>query len=128
MKHLMRHIFTFFTQPFFPHFTCPICSTCRSVHTKNVLLFSRDIMCLPSLKQHVYSALSPMAQPEMATVEARLNVMQTVFLALRSFSDPTRAEPSETLLADSQKIFHTLFNRHFDVDMEVCVLYRHTYI
>ena len=77
-------------------------------------------MCLPSLKQHVYSALSPGAQPAMAVVEARLNVMQTVFLALRSFSDSARAEPSEPLLADSQKIFHTLFNRHFDVDMEVC--------
>lgn len=56
----------------------------------------------------------------MVVVEARLNVMQTVFLALRSFSDPAQAEPSDTLLADSQKIFHTLFNRYFDVDMEVC--------
>ena len=118
----MRHIFYFFHTTFFTplHLSNMLY---LSVHTKNVLLFSRDIMCLPSLKQHVYSALSPMAQPEMATVEARLNVMQTVFLALRSFLDPTRAEPSETLLADSQKIFHTLFNRHFDVDMEVCVLY-----
>ena len=77
-------------------------------------------MCLPSLKQHVYSALSPLALPAMVTVEARLNVMQTVFLTLRSFSDPTQAEPSDALLTDSQKIFHTLFNRHFDVDMEVC--------
>lgn len=77
-------------------------------------------MCLPSLKQHVYSALRPEATPAMVVVEARLNVMQTVFLALRSFSDPAQAEPSDTLLADSQKIFHTLFNRYFDVDMEVC--------
>ena len=91
---------------------------------KIVLLYPtslcRDVMCLPSLKQHVYSALSPTAQPAMAVVEARLNVMQTVFLALRSFSDPAQAEPSNSLLADSQKIFHTLFNRHFDEDMEVC--------
>ena len=79
-------------------------------------------MCLPALKQHVYSALNPEADPAMVTVEGRLNVMQTVFLALQSHRTPSQAEPSEALLIESQKIFQTLFNRHFDEDMEVRII------
>ena len=71
-------------------------------------------MCLPSLKQHVYSALNPKADAAMVTVEARLNVMQTVFLILQ-----TLPESSNDLLCKSQQTFQTLFNRHFSVDMEV---------
>ena len=71
-------------------------------------------MCLPSLKQHVYSALNPKADAAMVTVEARLNVMQTVFLTLQ-----TLPEPSNDLLRTSQRIFQTLFNRHFYENMEV---------
>ena len=76
-------------------------------------------MCLPSLKQHVYSALNPETEPAMVTVEAKLNVMQTVFLVLQSHSTSSQADPSEALLIDSQHIFQTLFNRYFDEDMEV---------
>ena len=76
-------------------------------------------MCLPALKQHVYSALSPDAKPGVVTVEARLNVMQTVFLVLQSHSISFQADPSEALLTDAQRIFQTLFNRHFNEDMEV---------
>lgn len=71
-------------------------------------------MCLPALKQHVYSALSPKADAAMVIVEARLNVMQTVFLTLQ-----TLPEPSDDLLCTSQLIFQTLFNRHFSEDLEV---------
>ena len=84
-------------------------------------------MCLPALKQHVYSALNPEADPAMVTVEARLNVMQTVFLVLQSHSTPSQADPSEALLTVSQQIFQTLFYRHFDEDMEVgCVIDTHS--
>ena len=76
-------------------------------------------MCLPALKQHVYSALNPEADTAMVTVEARLNVMQTVFLVLQSHSTPSQGEPPEALLTDSQHIFQILFNRHFDEEMEV---------
>ena len=82
------------------------------------ILVFRDVMCLPALKQHVYSALHPKAEVAMATVEARLNVMQTVFLTLQSQPGPAH-DPSESLFSHSQKIFQTLFNRHFDEDMEV---------
>ena len=78
------------------------------------------MMCLPSLKQHVYSALHP-AKPTMAVVEARLNVMHTVFLILRSFSDSAQTEPPEALLVDLQKIFQTLFNAFFNENMKVCI-------
>lgn len=76
--------------------------------------FYRDVMCLPALKQHVYSALNPKADAAMVKVEARLNVMQTVFLILQ-----TLPEPSDDLLFTSQLIFQTLFNRHFSEDLEV---------
>ena len=79
-------------------------------------------MCLPSLKQQVYSALSPRAQPAIAVIEARLNVMQTIFLFLRSFSDPTEVEPSVALLGDSLRMFETLFHSYFDDNMEVCAI------
>ena len=71
-------------------------------------------MCLPALKQHVYSALKPGATNAMETVEARLNVMQTVFLTLQTLHEPTT-----DLLGSAQQIFQTLFNRHFAEDMEV---------
>ena len=76
-------------------------------------------MCLPALKQHVYSALNTDADPDMVTVEAKLNMMQTVFLVLQSHPISSQADPSEVLLIDSQQIFQTLFNRYFDEDMEV---------
>ena len=71
-------------------------------------------MCLPALKRHVYSALNPKADAAMVTVEARLNVMHTVFLTLQ-----TLPELSNDLLHTSQQIFQTLFNRHFSEDMQV---------
>ena len=71
-------------------------------------------MSLPALKQHVYSALRPHAGKAMDTVEARLNVMQTVFLTLQ-----TQPSPTPDLLTDVEKIFQTLFNRHFTENMEV---------
>ena len=77
-------------------------------------LSHREVMSLPALKQHVYSALRPHAGRAMETVEARLNMMQTVFLTLQ-----TKASPTADLLTDVQKIFHALFNRYFTEDIEV---------
>ena len=91
---------------------------CDSMDLCDMLIY-RDVMCLPALKQHVYSALNPKATPAMETVEARLNVMQTVFLAMQSQPSPSLAEPTDSLLTDSQQIFQTLFSRHFNEDMEV---------
>lgn len=86
------------------------------------LLLCRDIMCLPSIKQQVYSTLSPNCQPAITVMEARLNVMQIIFLFLRSFSCPTEVEPSVVLLRDSLRMFETLFHRYFDDNMEVCMI------
>ena len=79
-------------------------------------------MCLPALKQHIYTALLPVASKAMETVEARLNVMQTVFLTLQ-----TKAEPPLDLLSNAQLIFQTLFNRHFTEDIEVHLHTLHIY-
>jgi len=50
----------------------------------------------------------------MEAVEARLNVMQAVFLALQSSPSLER-----DVLLKGQQIFQSLFNRHFTVNLEV---------
>ena len=76
----------------------------------------RDVMCLPALKQHITASRA------VETVEAKFNVMQTVFITLQ-----TKAEPKLELLSNAQQIFQTLFNRHFTEDVKVNS-FVHTYI
>lgn len=109
------------TSAWYSLFYLCICLSTICVHI-SFLLLCRDMMCLPSLKQQVYSTLSPNFQPAITVMEARLNVMQTIFLFLRSFSNPTEVEPSVVLLRDSLRMFETLFHRYFDDNMEVCMI------
>lgn len=95
---------------FFVH-DCSVLPLCSVSH--------RDVMCLPTIKQHIYTALSPAASRAMETVEARLNVMQTVFLILQ-----TKAEPTLDLVNIAHKIFQTLINTHFAKNLEVLTFVR----
>lgn len=79
-------------------------------------------MALSMLKQNVYEVLEPQkseeeeGRMEMEVVEARLNVMHTVFLAIQS-----RPSLDAEILLNGQKIFLTLFTRHFTETLEVPV-------
>ena len=79
-----------------------------------------DVMSLPMLKQHVYVALEPQQSGEggggkgMEAVEARLNVMQVVFLSIQLSPSLDR-----DILLKGQQIFQSLFNRHFTDKLEV---------
>ena len=84
----------------------------------------RDMMTVSTLKQDIYMALDPQrkeegsVRKEVEVVEARLNVMQAVFLAIQA-----SASLGEDILLKGQKIFQTLFDNHFAETLEV-----HTYI
>ena len=73
----------------------------------------RDMMTLPNLKQYVYSALQG---KEMNTIEAKLNLMQALFLTLQSSPD---LEQDNEILCMGQQVFRTLYNGHFNKKMEV---------
>ena len=77
-------------------------------------------MTLSTLKQNVYVALEPQRSEgggvgkEMRVVEARLNVMHAVFLAIQASSSL-----GKDILLKAQKIFQTLLDRHFTETLEV---------
>ena len=77
-------------------------------------------MTLSELKQQVYVSLEPQRSEGggggggMEVVEARLNVMQAVFLAVQ-----TSLSLGPDILLKGQQIFQTLFNRHFTETLEV---------
>ena len=77
---------------------------------------SSDVMTLSELKQQVYVALDPQESvgKEIEMVEAQLNVMQAVFLAIQSspFLDVD-------ILEKGQLVFQILINRHFTETLEV---------
>lgn len=79
-------------------------------------------MSLSMLKQHVYEALDPQGSEgkgfgkEMELVEAKLNVMQAVFLAIQ-----TSPSLGEDILEKGKQIFHALFSRNFTETLEVLV-------
>ena len=85
----------------------------------------RDVMALSTLKQSVYEALELQmnergeVQMEMKMVEARLNIMQAVFLAIQMSSSL-----GEDILVKGLHIFHALFNNHFTDTLEVPMLGR----
>ena len=85
------------------------------------LIYSREVMSLPFFKGQVYSSF---ARPAMEVVEARLNVTQCVFIVMQSYTAPSQSEPSQAVLAYSQRIFHKLLNQFFNENMEVrdCML------
>jgi hypothetical protein len=74
----------------------------------------RDVMSLPFFKEQVYSSFT---RPDM-DVEARLNVTQCVFIVMQSYTAPSQSEPSQAVLAYSQRIFHNLLNQFFNANME----------
>ena len=78
-------------------------------------------MTLSELKQLVYVSVEPQRGEGgggggrgMEVVEARLNVMQAVFLAIQ-----TSLSLGPDVLLKGQQIFQTLFNRHFTEGLEV---------
>ena len=77
-------------------------------------------MNLSVVKQSVYEVLKPQTGErnrngkEMDVVEARLNVMHLVFLAIQMSTSL-----DEDILLKGQKTFQTLFNRYFTSTLEV---------
>ena len=77
-------------------------------------------MSLPGVKKSVYEALEPQRSEGavdgmgMKVVEARLNVMQAVFLAIQ-----TSLSLGTDVLEKGQHLFHFLFNAHFTDTLEV---------
>ena len=67
-------------------------------------------MTLSELKQQVYVALEPQGSERtgIGMVEAQLNVMQAVFLAIQ-----TCPSLEEDILLKGQQIFQKLFSMHF---------------
>ena len=78
------------------------------------------MMTVSTLKQDIYMALDPQrseegrVRMEVEVLEAKLNVMQTVFLAIRA-----SASLGEDILLIGQKIFQTLLDNHFTETLEV---------
>ena len=82
-----------------------------------------DIMTLPTLKDYIYYSLYIPApsdgsgQPDgSGHLEARLNVMHTIYLTL--LSSPTM---SKDVLLRGQQVFQTLFTRFFKENLEVLI-------
>ena len=79
-------------------------------------------MNLSVVKQQVYLALESQRSKEgrlekrMEAVEARLNMMQAVFVEIQ-----TKPSLGEDILLKGQQIFQTLLNRHFTENLEVTV-------
>ena len=79
-------------------------------------------MTLSKLKENVYLALESQRSErggvgeEMKVVEARLNVMHAVFLAIQ-----TSSSLGKDILLKAQKIFQALLDQHFTETLEVLV-------
>ena len=79
-----------------------------------------DVMNLSLVKQQIYVALENRGGrvgKGMDVIEARLNVMQAVFVAIQT--SPTL---DEDILLKGYQIFQTLLNRHFTETLEVPML------
>ena len=83
----------------------------------------RDVMTLPSVKKYVYMALDPQCseekrvRKEMELVEAKLNVMQVVFLVIQ-----TSPSLGTDILEKGREILLILISRHFTDTLEVPIL------
>ena len=88
--------------------------TYTHTHNTHYIHTYSDVMTLSELKQQVYVALEPQGSGgalvgmRMEVVEARLNVMQAVFLAIQ-----TCPSLEEDILLKGQQIFQKLFSMHF---------------
>ena len=76
--------------------------------------YNRDVMALPNLKACVYSALGG---SEIEILEAKLNIMETIFLVLQIISD------SNDSVHKGQYMYRTLMDKHFNSAMEVMVTF-----
>ena len=72
-------------------------------------------MTLSVMKKYVYMTLEPQKNgKEVEVLEAQLNVMHAVFLAIQSSTSL-----GEDILLKGQKIFQTLLDSHFTETLEV---------
>ena len=76
-------------------------------------------MTLSAVKKSVYEPLGSEAGELWKVVEAKLNVMQAVFLAIQ-----TSPSLGEEILQKGLHIFQTLLNKHFTKTLEVHMLRR----
>ena len=71
-------------------------------------------MTLPAVKKIVYGPLGSEARGQRKVVEAKLNLMQAVFLAIQ-----TSPSLETEILQKGLYIFQTLLNKHFTKTLEV---------
>ena len=71
-------------------------------------------MTLPAVKKIVYGPLGSEAGGQRKVVEAKLNLMQAVFLTIQ-----TSPSLGEEILQKGVYIFRTLLNKHFTKTLEV---------
>ena len=74
-------------------------------------------MYLPDLKKYAYNSLN--GQSSVVNVEARFNVMQTVFVVMQSYTTHCKSCPSEDVVADTQKILQRLLDLFFTEELQV---------
>ena len=78
-------------------------------------------MTLSAVKKSVYEPLGNKVEGLWKVVEAKLNVMQAVFLAIQ-----TSPSLGEEILQKGLHIFQSLLNKHFTKTLEVPMLRGHT--
>ena len=83
----------------------------------------RDLMTLSAVKNSVYEPLGSGARGLWMVVEAKLNVMQAVFLAIQS-----SPHLGEEILQKGLQIFQTLLNKHFNKTLEVPIFCSDRYL
>lgn len=111
---MKKHTYVDIQTPLYPHNT-----QLYNLYTAYLHTHTRDMMTLSMLKQNVYMALEPQRSEgevgkEMEVLEARLNVMHTVFLVLQ-----TSFSLGDDILLKGQQMFQTLANKHFTESLEV---------
>ena len=82
--------------------------------TSIFLCTHRDLMTLSTVKKSVYEPLGSEARGLWMVVEAKLNVMQAVFLTIQ-----TSPSLEEDILQKGLHIFQTLLNEYFTTTLEI---------
>ena len=97
--------------PFFIHIHKGYRFLCNSL---KFLCTHRDLMTLSTVKKSVYEPLGSEARGLWMVVEAKLNVMQAVFLTIQ-----TSPSLEEDILQKGLHIFQTLLNEYFTTTLKV---------